>query len=158
MRKPVMFIASLAAVALAGAALFGFALREEPLPRGELLEALLAEADDDRLTEVFARFIPTEAGFADQAPVLFANGFRCATIPASVEGSQYLSCDRPIEGTGYCEGVRYYAYQTAAGDITDVLGSSYNARRNQNVLGRCEEARQHFFTLSDTSVELAPLP
>lgn len=158
MRRPAIVLASLAALALAGAAIYGLALREEPLARGELVSAIQAQPDDDRLTEVFARFVPAGAGLSDQASVLYENGFRCAVQPATVEGARYLTCDRPLEGTGYCQGFRYYAYQTATGEIIDVLGSAYNARRDQNFFGRCEEARQHFFTLSDTFVEVEPVP
>lgn len=63
---------------------------------------------------------PLEAGFDQQAAVLIANGFRCGIHPANVEGSSYLTCDRPIEGTGYCRGFQFYSYQTEAGEIIEV--------------------------------------
>jgi hypothetical protein len=158
MRKSGLIIAALAVAALAGVGLYGFVLREEPLPRGELFDSLRAETDDDRLTEVFARFVPVEAGFDEQSAILFQNGFRCGVVPASVEGSRYLSCDRPIEGTGYCQGFRYFSYEAAAGEIIETLGSAFDNQRDRNLLGQCEEARQHFFALSDTSLKALPAP
>jgi hypothetical protein len=75
-----------------------FGLREQNLARGELYEALVASPEDaNALTAVFARFVPTEADLEEQAPVLEANGFRCDIVPASVAGSRYLTCVRPIE-------------------------------------------------------------
>ncbi len=149
MPKAVLVIGIVAAVALAGAVFYGFVLREESLARGALVEALLEEADENKLTAVFARFVPLEAGFGQQAAVLIANGFRCAIRPANVAGSSYLTCDRPIEGTGYCRGFQFYSYQTEAGEIIEVLGSAFDGERHRNMLGRCENFRQSFFDLAD---------
>lgn len=149
MRKIVLTIVAVAAVGVAGAAFYGLAPREEPLARGDLVEALIEEPDEDRLTDVFARFVPAAASLDLQATVLLANGFRCAISPAHVEGNSYLTCDRPIEGTGYCRGFRYYSYQTKAGEIIETLGSAFDGRRDSNMLGRCDGARQHFLALAD---------
>lgn len=156
MRKTVLTIVAVVAVGLAGVGFYGLVLREEPLATGELVEALLEEANENKLTEVFARFVPVAAGFDQQAAVLIANGFRCGINPANVEGSSYLSCDRPVEGTGYCRGFRYYSYQTRAGEIIETLGSAFDRERDRNLLGRCEELRQHFYALADEIGEIGP--
>jgi hypothetical protein len=158
MRKSGWVVATLAVVALAGVGLYSLLLREEPLPRGDLIDALLEETENNRLTEVFARFVPAEAGFEEQAAVLLANGFRCGVVPASVEGSRYLTCDRPIEGTGYCQGFRYYSYQSATNEVIETLGSAFDGNRNRNFLGRCDDARQNYYALSDTSLSAQPAP
>ena len=154
MRRTAFAIGIVAAIGLASAGLYGFAGGEEPLARGELVEALLEEADESKLTEVFARFVPVEAGFDQQAGVLIANGFRCGIRSANVEGSSYLTCDRPIEGTGYCRGFQFYSYQTEAGEIIEVLGSAFDGERHRNMLGRCENFRQNFFDLADDLGEM----
>lgn len=148
MRKTVLTMVAVAAVGLAGAGVYGFVLREEPLATGELVEALLQESEENKLTDVFARFVPVEATLDQQIPVLVANGFRCGINPAYVEGSSYLSCDRPIEGSGFCSGFRYFSYQTRTGEIIETLGSAFNRERDRNVVGRCEDLRQHFFALA----------
>lgn len=153
MHKTALAMVAVAAVGLAGAALYGFVLREEPLARGDLVEALLQEPDEARLTEVYARFVPVDTSLDRQAPILLANGFRCSIRPAEVEGSTYLTCDRPLEGTGYCSGFQYFSYQTRAGEIIDVLGSAFETRRNRNIFGRCEENRRKFFELAAESGE-----
>ncbi len=160
MRRTALTLGIVAAAGLAGAGFYGFVWGEEPLARGELVEALLQEADESKLTEVFARFVPVEAGFDRQAAVLIANGFRCGIRPANVEGSSYLTCDRPIEGTGYCRGFQFYSYRTDAGGIIDVLGSAFDGERHRNILGRCENFRQSFFALADDpgDLELAAEP
>ncbi|WP_108397510.1 hypothetical protein [Devosia submarina] len=154
MRKTVLTIVAVAGVGLVGAGFYGLVLHEEPLATGELVEALLEEANENKLTEVFARFVPIEAGFEQQAAVLNANGFRCGVRPAYVEGNTYLSCDRPVEGTGYCRGFRYYSYQTRTGEIIETLGSAFDRRRDRNLLGRCEEIRQHFYALANEIGEI----
>lgn len=135
-----------AGVGLVGAGFYGMVLHEDPLAAGALMEALLAEASENKRTEVFARFVPVTAGFDQQVAVLNANGFRCGVRPAYVEGNTYLSCGRPVEGTGYC---RHYSYQIRTGEIIDTPGSAFDRERDRNSLGRCEEHRQHFFALAD---------
>lgn len=160
MRETVLIMVAVAAAGLAGAGVYGFVLREEPLATGELVEALLQEPEENKLTEVFARFVPVEAGLDQQANVLMANGFRCGIRPSNVEGSRYLTCDRPIEGTGYCRGFQFFSYQTKAGDIIEVLGSDFDGKRHRNMLGQCENFRQNFFELADDldEMELAAGP
>jgi len=148
-RKWVVALVALAGIGLAAVAVYGLVLREEPLARSQLVEALLQAPDENRLTDVFARFVPVKASLDEQVPALVASGFRCGINPANVDGSTYLTCDRPIEGTGYCRGFRYYSYQTATGEIIDVLGSAFDRTRDRNVLGRCEDLRQHFFALTN---------
>lgn len=156
MRKTVLTIVAVAALGLVGAGFYGLVLHEEPLATGELVEALLEEANENKLTEVFARFVPIEAGFDQQAAVLNANGFRCGIRPANVQGNSYLSCDRPVEGTGYCRGFRYYSYQIRTGEIIETLGSAFDRKRDRNLLGRCEEVRQHFYALADEIGGIGP--
>lgn len=160
MRKTVLTIVAAAAVGLFGAGFYGLVLREEPVATGELVEALLEEADENKLTEVFAGYVPIEAGLEQQAAVLIANGFRCGVRPSNVEGSRYLTCDRPNEGTGYCRGFQFFSYQTKAGEIIEVLGSAFDGERHRNILGRCENFRQNFFELADDldKLELAAEP
>jgi hypothetical protein len=71
-----------------------------------------------------------------------------------VEGSSYLTCDRPIEGTGYCRGFQFYSYQPEAGEIIEVLGSAFDGERHWNMLGQCENFRQSFFELADDLGEM----
>jgi hypothetical protein len=131
-----------------------FGLREQNLARGELYEALVASPEDaNALTAVFARFVPTEADLEEQAPVLEANGFRCDIVPASVAGSRYLTCVRPIEGSGFCRGLQFYSYQSGAGDIIEVLGSAYNSERDRGFLGSCDDSRQRFYATGEVSSE-----
>lgn len=149
MRKQALILVALVAAGLAGGAYFGLIAREAPLASGELVEALLRETDEHRQTEVFARFVPVAAPLEQQVPVLLDNGFRCGIEPAYVEGNSQLSCDRPIEGTGYCRGFRYFSYQTRTGEIIETLGSAYDRQGDRNWLGRCEGLRQHYYTLAD---------
>jgi hypothetical protein len=148
MRRTVLAIRIVAAIGLAGAALYGLVFHEESLARGDLVEALLEEPDEDRLTAVFARFVPVDASLDQQLPLLLAEGFRCGIAPGGFEGSSYLTCDRPVEGSGYCRGFRYYSYQTGRGEIIETLGSAFDRGRDRNILGHCEGLRQHFFELA----------
>ena len=58
------------------------------------------------------------------------------------------TCDRPVEGSGYCRGFRYYSYQTGRCEIIETLGSAFDRGRDRNILGRCEGLRQHFLELA----------
>lgn len=150
MRKAAVTMAAIVVTGLVGAGLYAFVLHEEPLARGDLFQALVEEDSDDarELTDIFARFVPAAADLKEQAPVLLANGFRCSIHAANVGGSSYLTCDRPIEGTGYCRGFRYYSYLSRNGEIIETLGSVFNSERRRNILGRCKDNRQAFFDMA----------
>ncbi|RDE07642.1 hypothetical protein DVH29_15620 [Pelagibacterium lacus] len=141
----------IAAAGLVGAAvLYGSVFHEVPLAKGALFEALVeaSEGGEDNLTEVFAPFVAADDPLEDRVPPLLANGFRCDMRPASVEDSTMLVCRRPLEGTRYCQGFFYFAYQTASGEIIETLGSTYDARRRANAWGQCDNNREAFFELS----------
>lgn len=135
----------IAAAGIGAGGLFAASMVELPIAEGELSTALLSSSQDEAaLTAVFARFLASEPRLEDRQAVLERNGFRCRIKSAQVEGSRYLTCLRPMEGTGYCKGINYYSYETAEGEIIETLGSSFDATGKKNFLGQCTTARQEY--------------
>ena len=133
-----------------GAALFVIAasvagylywFHEEPRSSGALTEALLAHVDPNEprqiLDEVAASHFAAEAPITERQAILEENGFDCVIRPANIEGNEILSCRRPIEGTRYCNGFNFYAYQSAAGEIIESLMSAYRVPDQDKAWGRC---------------------
>lgn len=145
----ILLVAIIAGVVTAS--YLALAPREEPLPSGPLTQALLAyEGDETRradLDSIFARFVSPTAPLKDRVPTLIANGFRCSLAAANVDGSTILSCTRPTEGTGYCRGFIYYAYETATGEILETRGTNFEADRNADRSGQCDNNRSSFLAL-----------
>ncbi len=144
MRKTMVTIGLVVVAGLGGAGLY-MNTREDPVATGELSEALLmAPSDASELTAVFSRYLPADMPLADREALLDQNGFRCSVEEATVEGSRYLRCLRPIQSTGYCRGIYYYAYATSNGRIIETLGSPYDASGERNLLGQCGSPRQEY--------------
>lgn len=146
MRKTTMIMAIVVATALGGTGLY-LSTREHPVATEELSEALLATPSDaSALTAIFSRVLTSDMDLRDRQATLEENGFRCSIEAANVEGSRYLRCLRPTRNTSYCQGIKYYAYETLDGEIIETLGSAYDASGDRNVLGQCTGPRDEYLT------------
>jgi hypothetical protein len=144
MGKTMVTLAIVAVLGLGGAGLY-LGTRESSAAVGELSEALLrVPSDATALTAVFSQYLPADMALSERQALLDKNGFRCSVEAANVEGSRYLRCLRPTQNSGYCQGINYYAYETADGEIIETLGSPYDANRERNLLGQCDGPRQEY--------------
>lgn len=136
--KPLLLALVLFA-ALAGGFFYWF--YEGPRATGPLSQALLERFDPTErrevVNDVFAAHMNVGAPIVEQRAILESNGFDCIIGPSRAPGSQMLSCRRPVEGRRYCDQVNYFAYETAAGEIIESLGSTFRVRNQDRVLGRC---------------------
>lgn len=155
MKKAVVLAGAILAAAVLGAWFYATEVYEPPLASGPLTEALMGSGTQEERTayfdEVYARFIPPDSPLEDRIPTLLANGFRCDLhVPSKTRES--LVCVRPIEGTGYCKGFRYYAFRNVYPDLgnaeyRDTAGSTYDDDSGEKWLGRCKAKRESFFEL-----------
>ena len=146
MRKIIVALGIVMVVGLSGTGLY-LGTREDLVATGRLSEALLrASPDASELTAVFSQYLPADMALSNRQALLDENGFACSVESAEVEGSRYLRCLRPTQSTGYCQGINYYAYESASGEIIETLGSPYDASRERNLLGRCDGPRQEYQT------------
>lgn len=143
MRLRNLIVLLLLALVLAAAALgvYRFWFYEEERAAGPMARDLVAAFVPSRrpqaLDDVAARHIDPQADIVQRQSLLRENGFDCVIRPANVRGSRILSCRRPVDGSRYCHGFGYYAYETAAGEIIDNIAYSYSVDPQDRVLGRC---------------------
>lgn len=152
MKPAYLVVTGLIAVLVSGAAYTGYhAWNAEPaMASGPLVLALKeSRASGERrnnLNAIYDEFIDNTLAIDQRVPLLEAEGFVC-TISASnlLPENRILSCQRPLEGTRFCEGFLYYVYEAATGEILDRSGTDYYVHENDRDLGgRCLANEQRY--------------
>lgn len=149
-------IAALLTILIAAGAFWGYqAVFSEPTLASGPLVAALKQAREPKqarqnLDAVYDSHIANTLPIDERLPMLEAEGFRCRINTSDlIEGNRFLTCQRPLEGEGFCEGFSYYVYETAAGEIMDRTGTDYYVEpRSRDWNGRCSANEERYYASS----------
>lgn len=119
---------------------------------GPLVEALKeARIDGQRRTDlnvIFDSFVPNTLTLEERVPLLKAEGFGCSIgVWRPNQDDRYLTCERPLEGTKFCEGFLYFVYETTDRRINLRNGTDYFVNESdRDEDGRCRFNEERYLT------------